>query len=970
MDVPQPPGSMAMASRLGNTVLRAALSAAGAKQLTDRELLAQFREGDKAAFEAIVKRHTGFVLGVCRRVLPIVQDAEDACQATFLILARKAKTGRWQSSIANWLYITARRVALSANRTAARRMKRQSIAATPAPVSTLDEMTGREAFAALDEELEKLSAIYREPLVLFYLQGLTRDEAAANLGIPSATLKSRLDRGRKKLADALTKRGIDIGAGLMAVGAASSAGASSQLVESILATLGGSPSASVAAIVKGVAMNGLLFKAKLLALATVAVAATGFGLASMQIAAGPQRPALARTHQAATKEDAKKSDKPKAEQAPAESKPPEPTAEQLAAAIEAYAKIGARHRAETNSKTMQITHIFRLRDQITDTDLKGLPELPFGFGLDLTLDTQVTDAGVKELKNLKNLTKLHLTLTQVTDAGVKELKELKYLNTLLIDGTQVTDAGMKELKDFKNLTTLFLADTKVTDAGMKEIKELKNLMTLSLEKTKVTDAGLKELKELKNLSFLVLRNTEVTEEGVKQFKETLPKCSISVNFVAVRAPGDSKSDEPTAEQLAAAKKEYAKFGAGSGARKTIGPTILVFTMPRKTTDADLKGLPDLPFHFGLHLMGNSLVTDAGMKELKGLKNLTELNLFGTQVTDAGLKEIKELKNLTELNLRATNVTDVGLGELKELKNLNFLFLGNTKVTDAGMKELKELKNLNFLFLDNTKVTDAGMKELKELKSLTTLSLWDTQVTDAGLKELKELKNLTRLNLFGTRVTDAGIKELKELKNLTILDLSGTQVTDTGLKEIREALPNCRIPNIFAAQAPADPKPAERKPPAEGTEEQLVAAKEAYAKFGAEYQISLNPQTRHVLHGFSLPPNTTDADLKGLPDLPFRFALSLIGAQVTDAGMKEIKGLKNLAHLRIGNTKVTDAGLKEIKELKNLTFLGLRNTKVTDDGLKELKDLKNLTSLYLTSTQVTDAGVKELKEALPNCNILR
>jgi RNA polymerase sigma factor (sigma-70 family) len=302
-----------MASQFGNGVLRAALSAAASPCLTDRELLAQFSAGDQAAFAAIVKRHTGLVLGVCRRVLPTVQDAEDACQATFLVLARKAKTGKWQSSIANWLYTTARRIASETNRAATRRMRREAHLAPPIPASALDEMTGREAFAALDEELDKLPAIYREPLVLCYLQGLTRDEAASRLGIPSATLKSQLDRGRKKLADALTKRGIDIGAGLIAVGATSSAGASSRLVESILATAGGSPSASVAAIVKGAAMNGFALKATLLALAVVAIAGTGFGLVSTQIMARPHKAAIERTKQSATKEEAKSNQKSKAE---------------------------------------------------------------------------------------------------------------------------------------------------------------------------------------------------------------------------------------------------------------------------------------------------------------------------------------------------------------------------------------------------------------------------------------------------------------------------------------------------------------------------------------------------------------------------------------------------------------------------------------------------------------------------------
>jgi RNA polymerase sigma factor (sigma-70 family) len=150
-----------MANQVGHGILRVALSAADELRLTDRELLARFVAGDQTAFATVVKRHTGLVIGVCRRVLPSVQDAEDACQATFLVLARKAGTGRWQPSIANWLYTTARRIAAETNRSAARRMKRESRAAPPAPGSALDQMTGREAFAALDEELDRLPAIYR-----------------------------------------------------------------------------------------------------------------------------------------------------------------------------------------------------------------------------------------------------------------------------------------------------------------------------------------------------------------------------------------------------------------------------------------------------------------------------------------------------------------------------------------------------------------------------------------------------------------------------------------------------------------------------------------------------------------------------------------------------------------------------------------------------------------------------------------
>src|SRR5436309_15726661 len=117
-----------MASNV-NAVLKQAIRVAKADEPaeSDRELLRRFaRESDQAAFEAVVNRHSGMVLGVCRRVLPTVQDAEDACQATFLVLTRKAASGQWQPSIANWLYTTARRIASKANRAAGRRARRQS----------------------------------------------------------------------------------------------------------------------------------------------------------------------------------------------------------------------------------------------------------------------------------------------------------------------------------------------------------------------------------------------------------------------------------------------------------------------------------------------------------------------------------------------------------------------------------------------------------------------------------------------------------------------------------------------------------------------------------------------------------------------------------------------------------------------------------------------------------------------------
>src|SRR5262249_53550149 len=133
----------------------------------DPELLRRFAgERDEAAFAALVRRHGPLVLAVCRRVLHNEHDAEDAFQATFLILAKKAGSLHWHASIANWLYLVAYRVALRAKVEAVRRRARENSAANRPVADPLAEITLREAQAVLDEELARLPAKCRAPLLL------------------------------------------------------------------------------------------------------------------------------------------------------------------------------------------------------------------------------------------------------------------------------------------------------------------------------------------------------------------------------------------------------------------------------------------------------------------------------------------------------------------------------------------------------------------------------------------------------------------------------------------------------------------------------------------------------------------------------------------------------------------------------------------------------------------------------------
>lgn len=185
--------------------------------LTDRELLRRFSNNrDEGAFESLVHRHAAMVLAVARRVLCNAHDAEDVCQAAFFLLARKAASHSWQPSVANWLHKTAHLLALKARLSAARRSRREGSIAERSPSGPLAEITGQELLAVLDEELLALPESLRAPLLLCYLEGATRDEAAERLNCPLSTLKKRLERGRDRLHSALLRRGLGLSSALLA----------------------------------------------------------------------------------------------------------------------------------------------------------------------------------------------------------------------------------------------------------------------------------------------------------------------------------------------------------------------------------------------------------------------------------------------------------------------------------------------------------------------------------------------------------------------------------------------------------------------------------------------------------------------------------------------------------------------------------------------------------------------------------
>jgi RNA polymerase sigma factor (sigma-70 family) len=210
---------------------RAVLVRDGADQ-TDGQLLGRFIEQrDEAAFEALVRRHGAMIMGICRRVLDNQQDAEDAFQATFLVLVRKAASVSPREMVANWLYGVARQSAIRARALNAARWEREKQLATMVPMESRSQEHWDELRPLLDQELSRLPDKFRVAVVLCDLEGKTRKEAARQLGWPEGSVSSRLARARTLLAGRLSRRGVALSSAMLAELISANAASASTLRE-------------------------------------------------------------------------------------------------------------------------------------------------------------------------------------------------------------------------------------------------------------------------------------------------------------------------------------------------------------------------------------------------------------------------------------------------------------------------------------------------------------------------------------------------------------------------------------------------------------------------------------------------------------------------------------------------------------------------------------------------------------------
>jgi C-terminal peptidase prc len=279
--------------------LRRMVGPAASARLSDRQLLKRFAATrDEAAFATLLERHGPLVWGVCQRRLRHVQDAEDAFQATFLVLARKAATERWRASVGNWLYEVASRLAAEA-RTKNVRRRQHELRAGQGRAAESDP-NQHELCSALDEELQGLPNKYRVPLLLCYLQGQTSDQAADVLGWSLRTLQRRLAEGRELLRARLTRRGLTLSAALLVpvVTQDASAGAPALLsvvtvrAATLFAAGVGETSSTATALAEGVLKGMAMTRLKLLAVLFIALSTTAGAGVLVSTTAAARNPAL------------------------------------------------------------------------------------------------------------------------------------------------------------------------------------------------------------------------------------------------------------------------------------------------------------------------------------------------------------------------------------------------------------------------------------------------------------------------------------------------------------------------------------------------------------------------------------------------------------------------------------------------------------------------------------------------------
>jgi len=308
----------------------------------------------------------------------------------------------------------------------------------------------------------------------------------------------------------------------------------------------------------------------------------------------------------------------------------------------------------------------------------------------------------------------------LTSAGMAQIGKLSHLERIVVQGMSNSHGFLPYLWDKPWLRDVWLQRASITDAEMTRLGRLTRLEEIRLDGQAITDVGFAHLANLKALRVLELRRCRVSDLS-------------------------TLSDLKNLEE------------------------ILLFNV-------------DLP---------HGRVPPVDLSPLRGMSKLVLLSLGGISIDDAGLKQIKDLKQLSGLGVYGEGITEAGIAHLALMPRISGLQFSKSSIRDLGpLAPL--MPRLRTLSIRDAPIEDDGLRPLVNATSLTSLDLKGTKITDAGLKPLSGLKGLTTLLLSETQVSDAGLKYLAGLSSLRSLDLRGTAVSDVGTAALQKALPGLKI----------------------------------------------------------------------------------------------------------------------------------------------------------------------------------
>ncbi|MBN2588988.1 MAG: sigma-70 family RNA polymerase sigma factor [Sedimentisphaerales bacterium] len=386
-------------------------------------------------------------------------------------------------------------------------------------------------------------------------------------------------------------------------------------------------------------------------------------------------------------------------------------------------------------------------------------------------DNSMTNAGLKQLTNLKSLRILQIPAVRVTDEGLKVLSELPNLNYLMLSGNFTNNAPLY-LKDVSSLRAIKIDSEQFDDSGMKNLARLTQLESIDVYwNNRITDEGVKYLKNLPNLKTFSTLRGKLSDEGLSHLQE----CK---NIESLFLP-DSFSDEGLSYLGRMSKLKHLDRVGGTYTDKGVAEL------------AKCKRLESL-------VINSRNVTDESLRYISELKNLESLSVIKPDISDEGIKYIAKLTNLKQLNISGKRLTNKAIEELAPLKSLIELAIGGDAISVSGLKHLNNFKNLKYLNMQGIKQDNSEIMDISGLTELVDMILFlnaEMNYRDGSLSNIARfrdedwacLANLTKLNrlqISGFGITDNGMKYLSGLKNLESLSIQCLRevgITDKGIQ---------------------------------------------------------------------------------------------------------------------------------------------------------------------------------------------